>query len=293
MVYFLVSGLAFFVGAGLGLVGVGGNALCGNKFVRRWVRLATVGCAAMVALSTTPLPIWFYGIWLSVWLAWLIAEGPAAAQAARAVVPLRVVTILLCLGAVAVELPHHLTPEPTPGHFERLYVVGDSISAGLGGEKHPWPAVLADDHGVAVTNLAKSGATVETIRAEARRIPPGPALVLLEIGGNDLLGSTSPQDYAENLRALLSDVCVPGRAVVMLELPLIPFRPASYPYGRTQRRLAREFGLTLIPKRLFAAILLTPGATSDGLHLTDRGHKAMAEMIWRVVGRAMASSEAR
>jgi len=39
----------------------------------------------------------------------------------------------------------------------------------------------------------------------------------------------------------------------------------------------------LIPRREFAKVLLTPGATTDGLHLSLRGHRALADLLLRTM----------
>jgi acyl-CoA thioesterase-1 len=102
-------------------------------------------------------------------------------------------------------------------------------------------------------------------------------VVLLEIGGNDLLGSTSDEEFAVGLESLLQTVCRPGLQVVMFELPLPPFRNA---YGRIQRRLAGQYGVALIPKRVLADIITQPGATLDSIHLSPLGHQHLADLVW-------------
>ena len=67
----------------------------------------------------------------------------------------------------------------------------------------------------------------------------------------------------------------------MLELPLPPLRGA---WGRIQREAAARHGAYLIPRRHFARILTPADATVDGLHLSETGHRRMAEMIWSYVG---------
>ena len=106
------------------------------------------------------------------------------------------------------------------------------------------------------------------------------ALVVLEIGGNDVLGPTSADDFEKNLERLLTKVCRADNTVVMLELPLPPLYNR---FGAAQRRLARRFGVTLVPKRYFAGVLAEPGATLDGLHLSHVGHEAMSRMIWKTI----------
>jgi lysophospholipase L1-like esterase len=110
------------------------------------------------------------------------------------------------------------------------------------------------------------------------------AVVLVEIGGNDLLNGTSPDEFERHLRALLAALRRPGRTVVMLELPLVTFFAG---YGRAQRALAEEYGVFLVPKRIFAGVLAAPGATADGLHLSAAGTRLMAERLLPILAPAL------
>ncbi len=68
--------------------------------------------------------------------------------------------------------------------------------------------------------------------------------------------------------------------VLLFELPLFPFRNA---YGRAQRAVVRKHGIAMLPKRFFADVLGTRDGTLDGLHLSQAGHDAMAEIIAEVL----------
>jgi acyl-CoA thioesterase-1 len=119
---------------------------------------------------------------------------------------------------------------------------------------------------------ALSAAPEEALRAD---------VVIIEIGGNDMLayGKTAAE-FEADLAKLLDLASSEGSRIVMLELPL----PPTYNgFGRVQRRLAAEYGAILVPKRRFAAVFAAPGATVDGLHLSQRGQNMMAEMIWGVI----------
>ena len=132
-----------------------------------------------------------------------------------------------------------------------------------------------------VVDLSRAGATV----ADAtRHLPPQPladGLVLLEIGGKDMIGHASHKQFGKDLAALATRVAGPGRRIVMLELPLFPFDNA---YGIEQRRVASQHRIALIPRRYFVQVLATPDATLDGIHLSPTGQRLMARMIWKVVG---------
>lgn len=73
---------------------------------------------------------------------------------------------------------------------------------------------------------------------------------------------------------------MPGRTLVMFELPLLP---EMIPYGRAQRRLAKKYDVCLIPRRFFTKIVSGSDATSDGLHLSEIGARRMATLVTEVL----------
>jgi acyl-CoA thioesterase-1 len=146
--------------------------------------------------------------------------------------------------------------------------------------------LLAAQQRIDVRDLSQMGAKVRSARKQAERLGNEDGLVLLEIGGNDLLGATTPEEFEEGLEQLLQDVCRPGRTVVMIELPLTPF---ANRFGLSQRKLAQQHGVYLVPRRIFVSVLTAPGATLDGIHLSPAGHELMAETIWEQIREAYES----
>ena len=231
----------------------------------------------MIALSSTPLPAWLYGLSTAALLVYVAMLWHPTWQGRRwAGVALLALVVLV----VVVELPYHLR-RPVAERVQReVFVLGDSISAGLGQPGVvPYPQLLQERHNVPVTNLAVSGCTVRGATALAEGINRPDGLVLLEIGGIDLLGKHATTELLRDLRALLDRVATRERTVLMLELPLPPF---MWGYGRVQRRLAREYGVTLVPKHVMAGVLCSLGATDpdDRIHLTRTGQERMAERLW-------------
>jgi acyl-CoA thioesterase-1 len=194
---------------------------------------------------------------------------------------LRAAVVVIWIVGAAIEFPYHLAPTIPRADDQKLYILGDSVAAGMGERrKETWPLLLARSRRVEVTDLSQMGATVESALRQAESLPPEGGLVLLEIGGNDLLGSTSAAQFEHDLDRLLASVCKPGRVVVMFELPLPPF---SNEYGRAQRHLAAEYRVWLIPKRIFLAVLTGEEATLDSVHLSRNGHERMAETVWKIL----------
>ena len=165
-----------------------------------------------------------------------------------------------------------------------FFLIGDSVSAGMSdADKGTWPRLLTQQHPVDVRDCSKMGATVKSARRQAESFGDETGLVLLEIGGNDMLGTTSADQFEEQLGLLLADVCRAERTVVMFALPLPPL---SNRFGLIQRRLASKYDVILLPQRIFAGLLTTSGATLDGIHLSPKGHQMMADTIWSLIGSA-------
>jgi acyl-CoA thioesterase I len=183
------------------------------------------------------------------------------------------------------EFPYVLSPRLPPSPAARVTVIGDSVSAGMGdGEAVTWPELLRRRHGLEVIDYSHVGETAETAVKRLEGEPLQPGIVLIEVGGNDLLGDTSPQDFERALGGLLRLLRHEERQLVMFELPLPPLYNR---FGRIQRRLARAHGVALIPKRIFMDVLLSSETTLDTIHLNQAGHERMADRVWEIVAPAV------
>ncbi len=162
-----------------------------------------------------------------------------------------------------------------------VYVLGDSLTSGLApSQVGTWPQVLSAQRGLSVVSLARPGATLADGGVQADAVPADrPAIVLVELGGNDLPAGVSPARFEADLRSLLAIVVSGPRRVLMFELPLLPFQNQ---YGRIQREVCRERGVTLIPRWVLSGALALPGHTDDGLHFSARGHAWLAQQLGRM-----------
>ena len=287
--WFFLSGTAYFGGAALLATAV---VIPIGSRRSAWAAgiIALVGLV-VTALSATPLPLWLYALWFaSVMGALLVAwVGAPRHRWMRRAAPLA--AVLLTLVAIAVEAPYLRTPRAPTGDYGTMYEVGDSLSGGVGASSEvTWPRVLADEHRIDVENLAVAGATTRAALRQTVGVQAPRAIVVVEIGGNDLLSGRSAEDFERDLDRLLRALQGPDRAIVVIELPLPPLANA---YGAAQRRQARLHRALLVPKRHLARILTTRDATIDGLHMSNAGHRMMAEVIWDVVDRSFARNTYR
>jgi lysophospholipase L1-like esterase len=274
IVYLFCSGTSLFWGAGL--VAAAGilSGFIRLPLVRALVRMAAAVGVVLVVLSSVPLPVWVYPVWCGAVAAWLVREATSAAQHSSAV--LRGAVVVSCLVIALAEGPRYIPPEIPVAPNGTVYVIGDSLSAGTGAGERVWPAVLDGMIPQKVVNLAQEGATTHAAWVQAAQIRSEPATVLVEIGGIDLLGDTPADEFEENLRALLGTAGGFGRQLVMFELPRPPLRNS---YGRVQRELADEMDVVLLPRQILARAITTPGGTLDDLHLSDEGHRRLAEKV--------------
>jgi acyl-CoA thioesterase-1 len=279
-VYPFGSGAAFFLGVGFMAI----SLLVFVYFQRRWVKVLATWIAIVglvfISASSTPLPYWLYAAAAVVTILWLMAERSARPRLRDSRRALQWTVSTIWLAATAIEFPYHVAPTVPSAGRPVLYVLGDSISAGINEHEEAWPQMLGRKRSVEVVNVSRVGASVTSARRQASQLPSTGGLVLIEIGGNDLLGATSTAEFEKGLDLLLSIACVPGRTVIMFELPLPPF---CNEYGRAQRRLAAKYRVSLIPKRILLSVLMGDDATSDSLHLTHAGHERMADSVWAVI----------
>jgi acyl-CoA thioesterase-1 len=271
----LANGNLFFVGLVL---------IVAALFLRLWfegrilglvLRIGYIAGIVFVIFSATPLSIWFYCLWFGLCVAAALAVFSKKLSFQRKL--LVSYTVSLCsLVMCLVELPYHLSPTIKTSPKQSVFVVGDSISAGISAKERAWPEVLADISQFKVINLAKPAATVETAMGQIAGIVGSNSLVLVEIGGNDLLGHTDSKTFHLQLDQLLGRLAAGNNQVVMFELPLFPFCNA---FGKAQRNLAGKYHVMLIPKHYLTDVFGLKGGTVDGLHLSQKGHDALANSV--------------
>lgn len=273
------DGTTFFVGLALVLVTEALLLRFRNGITRPVLTVVAFVGIILVIISATPLPIWAYAVWVIPAVAGIVLlkrSAPPRRLCLTCGAVLAASTLALCLA----EAPFHRRPELHVPTQTTVYVLGDSISAGMGTKHRSWPAVLGETTRFRVVNLAQPGATVGSAIVQAKGISEPESLVIVKIGGNDLLGGTTAQTFHTTLDTLVSSLRSNRHDVLLFELPLFPFQNA---YGVAQRDVAREHGCALIPKRFFARVLGTRDGTLDGLHLSQAGHDAMAQIISEVL----------
>jgi lysophospholipase L1-like esterase len=286
---YLASGDSLYPGAVLLLAAVAWKSLSARGPRLLQSLMAWLGLA-MVVIASPPISGWAAATFVVAFLVWLNTANQfgVGSRWMRVRVAATFALLVLLLAVSGSELLHRRMPRITGQPSDHLVVIGDSISSGIDAHTPAWPTLFQLQTGIAVWNLSHPGATVVEARVMAPQVRPQDALILIEIGGNDLLSGMSAAEFGQRLDSLLSSLKMPGRTLVMFELPLLPHKIG---YGRVQRRLSSKYGVFLIPKHFFTRVLSGADATSDGLHLSESGARSMSALVERTLSPALKLTE--
>ena len=278
LVLYFASGDSLYLGAGLIVGAVVTSQYTLNKGLMILRSLATWLGLAMIMMACPPFSWVVDAIFAAVFFCWLIASNRTRAGAGTKKLGIAVTAVLVGLTVIlpVLELFRRQMPAINGAPGDHLVIVGDSISSGIDPSVPAWPELLQRQTGIPVRNLSRPGADVTEARTMADEVAPQDTVVLIEIGGNDLLSGVPPSEFSHGLESLLSKLTLHGRTLVMFELPLLPHRIA---YGQIQRHLAMKYGAFLIPRHYFTNVLTGADATSDGLHLSQLGAHRMAALV--------------
>lgn len=285
LVFHIVSGDAFVTGNVL-LVLAAASFWWKQSIVNRFSVFAAFIGMLLIVLSAAPFTIVYYALLglLVIALIWANSHKNSRRVALR----LTCAIVLFAGFGVTSDLVARM-----PVQFDRLVprhltIFGDSVTAGMGeNEAVTWPNLLASQHQIEIDDRARMGATVGSQLRELDIETIKPGVILIELGGNDIFGATTPEQFHGQLDDLLSRLSLTGQPIVMLELPL---PPTFNRFGLSQHELTGKHRIHLVHKQLFASILAGNGATLDSIHLSQQGHDLMAEKIWKTIAGAFESA---
>ena len=161
---------------------------------------------------------------------------------------------------------------------------GDSVTFGTGaGPGEDWPTLLAAASGWRIVNAGIPGDTAEAGKSRIAGLlqEHRPALVIVEIGGNDFLRRRSQKAVKEDIRAILSAIRGVGVAALLIAAPepsllaAVAGRPSDAPI---YAELAREEKVPVI-EDVFSDILAKPEWRADPVHPNAAGYREMAERL--------------
>jgi acyl-CoA thioesterase-1 len=198
-------------------------------------------------------------------------------------VSIRLACLVLCLCS-ALFAPAARAESPA------ILVLGDSLSAAYGIRlEQGWVALLqgrlkAQGYGHRVVNASASG---ETTGGALARLPRAlerhrPAIVILELGGNDGLRGLPIAGVRGNFESLIRLSREAGAKVLLVGMRIPPnYGPAyTQSFHRLYGDLAREYRLPLVPFFLDGIALDDSLMLEDGLHPNAAAQPKLLDQVW-------------
>jgi acyl-CoA thioesterase-1 len=178
-----------------------------------------------------------------------------------------------------------------------VLIVGDSLSAGYGvAVDSTWVALLqkrlaAQGYGYRVVNASISGDTTGGART---RLPRAlelhkPAVVILELGGNDGLRGLPLRQVRENFEFLIERSQAAGAKVVLVGMRMPPNYGAAYADGfhALYGELAKRYGTPLLGFFLEGVALDEKLMQADGIHPTAAAQPRLLDNLWPVLSQVL------
>lgn len=167
----------------------------------------------------------------------------------------------------------------------RVVALGDSLTAGFGvAPGEAWPELLANKTGWVVINGGVSG---DTSSGALHRLPAlleehNPVLVLVGLGGNDMLRRLPEEETVANLGKILDAIKAHGAKPVLLATPKPSAMGAVFQNlsaADFYRKVAEEQQVPLIEDAI-AEVLSDTQLKGDPLHPNAAGHALLAQKIY-------------
>ncbi|MDH4190917.1 MAG: arylesterase [Betaproteobacteria bacterium] len=178
----------------------------------------------------------------------------------------------------------------TPG----ILVFGDSLSAAYGlAQARGWVALLGErlkrerlDYNV--VNASISGETTRGGRSRLRQAleQHRPAVVIIELGGNDGLRGLPVTEIKENLAAMIDAAQQAGARVLLVGMRMPPNYGPDYTqaFGRVFPEVARRKRVALVPF-IMKGIADRPDLFQDDrIHPTAEAQPILLDNVWAVLG---------
>ncbi|WP_409934416.1 arylesterase [Tepidimonas sp.] len=199
----------------------------------------------------------------------------------------------LLLGALAPACLPVRAHAQAAGSTPVVLVVGDSLSAEYGlARGSGWVALLEQrlaqaGRRVRVVNASISGDTTAGGRS---RLPAllaqhQPAVVIIELGGNDALRGLPLQSTRDNLRAMIRASRAAGARVLLLGMDMPPNYGERFraDFRALYTDLAREEKVALVPFFLAGVADVAHAPTlfqDDRIHPNERAQPIMLDNVW-------------
>jgi acyl-CoA thioesterase-1 len=192
---------------------------------------------------------------------------------------------------VSILLAVHLAPALAADNT--VVVIGDSLSSGYGlGSGPSWVSMLEDRlgdkaYGYEVVNASIAGDTSAGGLARLPRLLDihEPAIVIIELGGNDGLRGQPVRQLRQNLASMIETVQGSGARALLTGIQIPPNYGPAYTeaLAAVYFELSDEYHVPLVPFLMDGVALNPDLMQGDGIHPNVAGQTPMFENVWGVL----------
>ena len=189
--------------------------------------------------------------------------------------------------ALALAAAPACTDSPTSPASTTVVAFGDSITFGIGAtDNNDYVARLASRTSVPIVNAGRPGDTTGDAlnRITSAVLSRDPDIVIVFLGGNDLLQNVPVQQRISNITTIVDRIRGDGAAVILVGLGNVPLDP----FEGALPAIASQTSSILVPAVL-EGIFGVPGFMTDAIHPNDAGHAIIADRIEPALRNALAA----
>ncbi len=201
-----------------------------------------------------------------------------------------IIGLWLCAGIVGTSTAEPACAPNSERSGGKILVLGDSLSAAHGiDEREGWVELLRErlnqeDINREVVNASISG---ETSGGGAGRLPAllknhQPALVIIELGGNDGLRGYPIPTLRKNLQKAITLSSQHNAQVLLVGMQIPPNYGPRYSrlFSEAYPKLASKNQVALVPFLLDGVAVNPELMQNDGIHPTEEGQPQMLDNVW-------------
>ena len=159
---------------------------------------------------------------------------------------------------------------------------GNSITAGQGaGVGEDFPSLVGKALNVPIVNSGVSGITTREalLRIDKDVLRKNPSIVVVELGGNDLLQLVDINVTIRNYDSILSKIKPTGAKIVILEVKLILF---DKKYETDLQSVAKKYNATYVPD-ILEGVITDESLKFDDIHPNAKGYQKIAEKLIPII----------
>lgn len=183
--------------------------------------------------------------------------------------------IIITFAAIVLFIPKHKTITNTSGP---IVFFGNSITVGQGAKVgEDFPTLIGKALNVPIINAGVSGNTTydALLRIDKDVLSHNPSMVVVELGGNDLLLNEKSEVTKKNLDLIVSKIKPSGAKIVILGIKFFLFNEN---YETDLQNIAKKYNTTYVPD-ILEGIITNQNLKYDDIHPNAKGYQKIADKL--------------